>query len=77
MWSKLLTAVTLPAYQIRNAVTYAGTRDSMTGKVLTFATFLPLIQVDHTWQASGSLTKIKGAHAIGKKPLCISLVRAW
>ena len=28
------------------------------------ATFLPLIQVDHTWQASGSLTKIKGAHSL-------------
>ena len=28
------------------------------------ATFLPLIQVDHTWQASGSLTKIRGAHSI-------------
>ena len=27
------------------------------------ATFLPLIQVDHTWQASGSLTKIRGAHS--------------
>src|SRR5215831_8619436 len=34
---------------------YAGSGD---------ATFLPLIQVDHTWQASGSLTKIKGAHSI-------------
>jgi len=28
------------------------------------ATFLPLIEVDHTWQASGSVTKIKGAHSI-------------
>src|SRR4029077_17180694 len=28
------------------------------------ATFLPLIQVDHTWQASGSGTKISGAHSI-------------
>jgi hypothetical protein len=28
------------------------------------ATFLPLIQVDHTWQASGSLTKIMAAHAL-------------
>jgi outer membrane receptor protein involved in Fe transport len=28
------------------------------------AAFLPLIQVDHTWQASGSLTKIKGAHSL-------------
>jgi hypothetical protein len=28
------------------------------------ATFLPLIQVDHTWQASVSLTKIKGAHSV-------------
>jgi hypothetical protein len=28
------------------------------------ATFLPLIQVDHTWQGSGSLTKIRGAHSI-------------
>jgi len=27
------------------------------------ATFLPLIQVDHTWQASGSFTKIRAAHA--------------
>ena len=34
---------------------YAGSGD---------ATFLPLIQVDHTWQASGSLTKIKAAHSI-------------
>jgi hypothetical protein len=34
---------------------YAGTGD---------ATFLPLIQVDHTWQASGTLTKIRGAHSI-------------
>ena len=33
---------------------YAGSGD---------ATFLPLIQVDHTWQASGSLTKIRGAHS--------------
>lgn len=28
------------------------------------ATFLPLIQVDHTWQGSASVTKIKGAHSI-------------
>jgi len=28
------------------------------------ATFLPLIQVNHTWQGSGSLTKIKGPHSI-------------
>jgi carboxypeptidase family protein len=28
------------------------------------STFLPLIQVDHTWQGSGSLTKIRGAHSI-------------
>jgi hypothetical protein len=28
------------------------------------ATFLPLIQVDHTWQASGSVTKVTGAHSI-------------
>ena len=28
------------------------------------ATFLPLIQVDHTWQGSGSVTKIAGAHSI-------------
>ena len=28
------------------------------------ATFLPLIQVDHTWQGSGSVTKISGAHSI-------------
>lgn len=28
------------------------------------ATFLPLIQVDHTWQGSGSITKISGAHSI-------------
>jgi len=34
---------------------YAGSGD---------ATFLPLIQVDHTWQGSGSLTKIRGAHSI-------------
>jgi outer membrane receptor protein involved in Fe transport len=34
---------------------YAGSGD---------ATFLPLIQVDHTWQGSGSLTKIKGAHTL-------------
>ena len=34
---------------------YAGSGD---------ATFLPLIQVDHTWQGSGSLTKIRGAHSL-------------
>jgi hypothetical protein len=34
---------------------YAGSGD---------ATFLPLIQVDHTWQGSGSITKIRGAHSI-------------
>ena len=34
---------------------YAGSGD---------ATFLPLIQVDHTVQGSGSLTKISGAHSI-------------
>ena len=34
---------------------YAGAGDS---------TFLPLIQVDHTWQGSGSVTKITGAHSI-------------
>ena len=34
---------------------YAGSGD---------ATFLPLIQVDHTWQASGSLTKLKGPHSL-------------
>jgi len=28
------------------------------------ATFLPLIQVDHTFQGSGSLTKIRGAHSM-------------
>lgn len=28
------------------------------------STFLPLIQIDHTWQASGSLTKTRGAHTI-------------
>ena len=28
------------------------------------ATFLPLIQVDHTWQGSGSVTKVSGAHSI-------------
>jgi outer membrane receptor protein involved in Fe transport len=28
------------------------------------STFLPLIQVDHTWQGSGSITKIHGAHSI-------------
>ena len=34
---------------------YAGSGD---------ATFLPLIQVDHTWQGSGALTKIRGAHSL-------------
>jgi hypothetical protein len=28
------------------------------------ATFLPLIQIDHTWQGSGSVTKVQGAHSI-------------
>jgi outer membrane receptor protein involved in Fe transport len=34
---------------------YAGSGD---------ATFLPLIQIDNTWQVSGALTKIRGAHSI-------------
>jgi carboxypeptidase family protein len=34
---------------------YAGSGD---------ATFLPLIQVDHTWQGSAALTKIQGAHTL-------------
>jgi carboxypeptidase family protein len=28
------------------------------------ATFLPLIQVDHTWQGSGSVTNVRGAHSL-------------
>jgi hypothetical protein len=34
---------------------YAGSGD---------ATFLPLIQVDHTWQGTAALTKIRGAHSL-------------
>jgi hypothetical protein len=34
---------------------YAGSGD---------ATFLPLVQVDHTWQGSGAVTKIHGAHSL-------------
>lgn len=43
MWRKILTVAVFPVYKIFNAVSYANTRPSWMGKVLTFATFLPII----------------------------------
>ncbi|HEV3058310.1 MAG TPA: carboxypeptidase regulatory-like domain-containing protein [Vicinamibacterales bacterium] len=62
--NNVATAFGLPNVNV-DSLTSGLTPMTVTGYgALGDSTFLPLIQVDHTWQGSGSLTKIRGPHSI-------------